>query len=152
MASAGPRAVIAGWKDGVYQGEALLDDDGRGHDDIQIRATVTKSGSDLVVDLTDSHEQVTSFINSSYANTYSAVVVALSYLIDPDTPKNDGHLPADPADRQARNRSLGQSRRPGHLGNQSLRAGDHRGDHQGVGAGLPRPRDGRLGPAVSYRH
>src|SRR5262249_42207092 len=38
----------------------------------------------------DSHEQVASFINSSYANTYSAVVVALSYLIDPDTPKNDG--------------------------------------------------------------
>jgi N-methylhydantoinase B len=84
------RAVIAGWKDGVYRGEAFLDDDGRGHDDIHIRATVTKSGSDLVVDLTDSHEQVASFINSSYANTYSAVVVALSYLIDPDTPKNDG--------------------------------------------------------------
>jgi N-methylhydantoinase B len=84
------RAVIAGWKDGVYRGEAFLDDDGRGHDDIHIRATVTKSGSDLVVDLTDSHEQVASFINSSYANTYSAVVVALSYLIDPDTRKNDG--------------------------------------------------------------
>jgi N-methylhydantoinase B len=84
------RAVIAGWKDGVYQGEAMLDDDGRGHDDIHIRATVTKRGSDLIVDLSDSHEQVASFINSSYANTYSAVVVALSYLIDPDTPKNDG--------------------------------------------------------------
>jgi N-methylhydantoinase B len=84
------RAVIAGWKDGVYQGEAMLDDDGRGHDDIHIRATVTKRGSDLVVDLSDPHEQVASFINSSYANTYSAVVVALSYLIDPDTPKNDG--------------------------------------------------------------
>src|SRR5215472_9665538 len=84
------RAVIAGWRDGVYQGEAMLDDDGRGHDDIHIRATVTKRGSDLIVDLSDSHEQVASFINSSYANTYSAVVVALSYLIDPDTPKNDG--------------------------------------------------------------
>ena len=30
------------------------------------------------------------FINSSYANTYSAAVVALAYLIDPDIPKNDG--------------------------------------------------------------
>jgi N-methylhydantoinase B len=84
------RAMIAEWKDGVYRGEALLDDDGRGHTDIYIRAAVTKRGSDLVIDLSDSHEQVTSFINSSYANTYSAVVVALSYLIDPDTPKNDG--------------------------------------------------------------
>src|SRR5215831_3642078 len=85
-----PRAVILQWKDGVYRGEALLDDDGRGNEDIHIRATVTKRGSDLVIDLSDSHEQVASFVNSSYPNMYSAVVVALSYLIDPDTPKNDG--------------------------------------------------------------
>jgi len=84
------RAVIAEWKDGVYFGEALLDDDGRGNSDIHIRATVTKAGSDLTVDLSDSHEQVASFVNSSYPNMYSAVVVALSYLIDPHTPKNDG--------------------------------------------------------------
>src|SRR4051794_39992349 len=84
------RAVIAEWRDGVYFGEALLDDDGRGNDDIHIRATVTKSGSDLKIDLSDSHPQVTSFINSSYPNLYSSVVVALSYLIDPHTPKNDG--------------------------------------------------------------
>ena len=84
------RAVIAEWRDGVYFGEALLDDDGRGNEDIHIRATVTKSGSDLKIDLSDSHPQVTSFINSSYPNMYSSVVVALSYLIDPHTPKNDG--------------------------------------------------------------
>ena len=84
------RAVIAQWRDGVYEGEALLDDDGRGNNDIHIRATVTKCGSDLTVDLSDSHEQVASFVNSSYPNMYSSVVVALSYLIDPDTPKNDG--------------------------------------------------------------
>jgi N-methylhydantoinase B len=84
------RAVIAQWRDGGYEGEALLDDDGRGNNDIHIRATVTKCGSDLTVDLSDSHEQVTSFVNSSYPNMYSSVVVALSYLIDPDTPKNDG--------------------------------------------------------------
>ncbi len=84
------RAVIAQWKDGVYRGEALLDDDGRGNDDIHIRATVEKRGSDLVIDLSDSHAEVASFVNSSYPNMRSAVVVALSYLIDPDTPKNDG--------------------------------------------------------------
>jgi N-methylhydantoinase B len=84
------RAVIAQWQDGVYHGEALLDDDGRGNSDIHIRATVTKLGTDLTIDLSDSHEQVASFINSSYPNMYSSVVVALSYLIDPDTPKNDG--------------------------------------------------------------
>jgi N-methylhydantoinase B len=84
------RAVIAEWRDGVYHGEALLDDDGRGHADIPIRATVEKRGSDLSIDLSESHPQVSSFVNSSYPNMRSAVVVALSYLIDPDTPKNDG--------------------------------------------------------------
>jgi len=84
------RAIIAEWPDGVYEGEAFLDDDGHRFKDIRIHARVTKSGSDLEVDLTQSHEQVVGFINSSYANTHSAVVVALSYLIDPDIPKNDG--------------------------------------------------------------
>ncbi|MBV9858940.1 MAG: hydantoinase B/oxoprolinase family protein [Alphaproteobacteria bacterium] len=84
------RAVIAQWQDGVYRGEAFLDDDGRGNEDIHIRATVTKRGSGLEIDLSDSHPQVASFVNSSYPNMYSAVVVALAYLIDPETPKNDG--------------------------------------------------------------
>ena len=47
---------------------------------------------------------------------------------------------------------MGQPRGAGHPGDQPLRAGDHRGDHQGAGAGLPRPRDGRLGPALPHRH
>ena len=84
------RAVIASWKDGVYKGEAFLDDDGHKYEDVHIRATVTKKGSDLTIDLTDSHQQVVGFINSSYPNMRSAVAMALAYLIDPHTPKNDG--------------------------------------------------------------
>jgi N-methylhydantoinase B len=84
------RACIAAWKDGVYRGEAVLDDDGHGFRDIYIRAKVTKRGSDLTVDLSDSHPQVTGFVNSSYPNMRSAVAMALAYLIDPETPKNDG--------------------------------------------------------------
>jgi N-methylhydantoinase B len=84
------RACIATWKDGVYRGEAVLDDDGHRYTDVHVRATVTKKGSDVTVDLTDSHPQVVGFINSSYANMRSAVAMALAYLIDPHTPKNDG--------------------------------------------------------------
>ncbi len=84
------RRVIALWRDGAYEGEAFLDDDGRGHEDIAIRARVEKKGSDLLVDLSGSDAQVESFVNSSYANMRSAAVVALSFLIDPETPKNDG--------------------------------------------------------------
>lgn len=84
------RAVFSEWKDGVYEGEALLDDDGRGNEDIRIHAKVTKNGSDLEIDLSKSDPQVTSFVNSSYANTRSAVGMAIAFLIDPDTPKNGG--------------------------------------------------------------
>ena len=84
------RAVVAAWRDGVYQGHATLDDDGHGREDIVIRARVTKSGSDLTVDLTASDPQSTSFVNSSHANMQSAVAMALAYLIDADIPKNDG--------------------------------------------------------------
>ena len=84
------RAIIAEWQDGSYAAEAFLDDDGHGTRDIAIRARIIKQGSDLEIDLSDSHAQVTGFVNSSYANTHSAAVVALSYLIDPDIHKNDG--------------------------------------------------------------
>ena len=51
---------------------------------------MTVRGSDLRIDLGDSHPQVLGFVNSSYPNMRSAVAMALAYLIDPDTPKNDG--------------------------------------------------------------
>jgi N-methylhydantoinase B len=91
-AEAQARAVVATWKDGVFHGEAFLDDDGRGNDDIRIAAKVTKRGSDIEVDLSDSDPQVTSFVNSSHANMHAAVVMAFAYLIDPETPKNSGAL------------------------------------------------------------
>lgn len=86
------RDIIETWKDGVYSGAAWLDDDGRGNDDIAIRANVTVDGSSLTVDLSESAPQVSSFLNSAYANTRSAVAMALAFLLDPDTPKNDGTM------------------------------------------------------------
>lgn len=84
------RACIRPWRDGVYRGESVLDDDGHGASDIAIRATVTKRGDALTVDLRGSHAQVTGFVNSSLPNTMSAVHMAVAYLIDADIPKNDG--------------------------------------------------------------
>src|ERR1700733_16333003 len=86
------RAVVSTWKDGVFHGEAFLDDDGHGRNDIRIVAKVTKLGSDIEVDLTDSDPQSTSFVNSSHANMQAAVVMAFAYLIDADIPKNAGAL------------------------------------------------------------
>ncbi len=74
----------------MFHGEAVLDDDGFGKTDIVIRARVTKQGSDVIVDLTESDPQVTGFINSSHANTQSAVAMAFAFLLDPDIAKNEG--------------------------------------------------------------
>jgi N-methylhydantoinase B len=86
------RAVVSTWKDGTFHGEAFLDDDGRDRRDIRIAAKVTKRGSDIEVDLSESDPQAISFVNSSHANMHAAVVMAFAYLIDPDTPKNSGAL------------------------------------------------------------
>jgi N-methylhydantoinase B len=86
------RAIVATWKDGTFHGEAVLDDDGHGREDIRIKAKVTKRGSDIEVDLTASDPQTTSFVNSSHANMQAAVAMAFAYLIDADIPKNSGAL------------------------------------------------------------
>jgi N-methylhydantoinase B len=84
------RQCVRDWKDGVYRGESILDDDGHGITNIHIRATVTKRGDGIGVDLTDSDPQVIGFVNSAYPNTMSSVHMAFAYLIDPRTPKNEG--------------------------------------------------------------
>ncbi|WP_245284033.1 hydantoinase B/oxoprolinase family protein [Bradyrhizobium sp. Cp5.3] len=86
------RAVVSTWKDGVFYGEAFLDDDGHGRSDIRIAAKVTKTGSQIQVDLSESDPQSTSFVNSSHANMHAAVVMAFAYLIDAEIPKNAGAL------------------------------------------------------------
>jgi len=84
------RGILTSWTDGVYCGEAVLDDDGFDRSNIVIRAHVTKQGSDVTVDLSGSDPQVTGFVNSSFANTQSAVAMAYAFLLDPDIAKNEG--------------------------------------------------------------
>lgn len=84
------RAIVSGWADGEYLGEAVLDDDGFDRTNIVIRARVTKQGSNVTVDLTGSDPQVTGFVNSSHANTQSAVAMAFAFLLDPGIAKNEG--------------------------------------------------------------
>lgn len=86
------RAVVSTWRDGTFYGEAFLDDDGHGRSDIRIAAKVTKTGSQIEVDLSESDPQSTSFVNSSHANMHAAVVMAFAYLIDAEIPKNAGAL------------------------------------------------------------
>jgi N-methylhydantoinase B len=84
------RALVSSWKDGVFHGEAFLDDDGHGRSNVRIAAKVTKSGSSIVIDLSESDPQTTGFVNSPYANMWSACMMAFAFLIDAGIPKNSG--------------------------------------------------------------
>ncbi len=88
------RAEVAGWPDGDYVGEAFLDHDGMGTEDIRVRATLKVRGDQLTVDLHGSQEQVGSYVNSSRANTYSNVYLAVATMMDPEIPKNEAFFEA----------------------------------------------------------
>ncbi|MHC4422995.1 MAG: hydantoinase B/oxoprolinase family protein, partial [Planctomycetota bacterium] len=84
------KAEIASWPEGIYEGESLLDDDGRGRRRLPIRARVSLANGEATVDLSGSAEQLDSFLNSSWANTCSAVYVAFMYLTAGRVAVNDG--------------------------------------------------------------
>ena len=86
------RSFISDWPDGEYFGESLVDDDGFDSELIPIRARVTVAGDTLTIDLGESSQQVTGFINSAYANTRSLAHAAIMYLAPYDVPKNEGSM------------------------------------------------------------
>jgi N-methylhydantoinase B len=90
LAHAHTKRIVESWPDGKWHGEAILDDDGHGRENIAIRATCTKLGGTLTVDLSDSDDQVLGIVNSSYPNMFSAVCMAFAYLLDPEVAKNEG--------------------------------------------------------------
>jgi N-methylhydantoinase B len=88
------RSEVNSWPDGDYVGEAFLDHDGMGNQDIRVRATLRIRGEQLTVDLTGSADQVASFVNSSRANTYSNVYLAVATMMDPEIAKNEAFFEA----------------------------------------------------------
>ena len=86
------RQFISEWPDGVYRGEALVDDDGFDSKLIPIRAKVTIAGDSMTIDLGESSPQVTGFINSAYANTRSLAHAAIMYVAPANVAKNEGSM------------------------------------------------------------
>ncbi|MGD0948208.1 MAG: hydantoinase B/oxoprolinase family protein [Candidatus Binatia bacterium] len=84
------RAEVREWPDGVYTGEACLEHDCQGVQDITVRVTVTVSGETLKLDFTGSDPQTPGFINSSIPNSYSYIFLTLSSMIDDSIPRNEG--------------------------------------------------------------
>ena len=142
------RGFISDWPDGVYRGESFVDDDGFDSKLIPIRATVTIKDDGMTIDLSESHTQVTGFINSVYANTRSLAHAAIMYMAPSDVAKNEGSM--RPVDRRCA-KGADRQRQPAGAclhEHESLRRGGGRGDIQGDVPGRARRGQRRLSPVA----
>ena len=89
-AEARMREAVAAMPDGRYCGEDRTDNDCFRKVDVVIRVALTIKGDNLTVDFTGTDGQISGFKNSSIANTYSSVYLALSSFFDTSIPRNEG--------------------------------------------------------------
>ncbi|MBT0670761.1 hydantoinase B/oxoprolinase family protein [Novosphingobium profundi] len=89
------RAFIASIPDGVYTAEGCSDDDGVTDDPVEAKVTVTIAGDTMTVDTHGSSKQRAGNLNTGFANTVSAVRLALALLYpDAEPDINDGSFRA----------------------------------------------------------
>lgn len=87
------REEISKIPDGEYSAERFMDHDGFDRDTmVKIKLTVKVKGNEICFDFTGSDPQVRGSINSTLANTFSSVCLALFMTIDPEIRKNEGSL------------------------------------------------------------
>ena len=84
------RAAVTELPDGVYFGEDHTDNDCFRKVDIAVKVKLTVSGDQIHADFTGTDPQIEGFKNSSVANTYSSVYLAISSFFDTSIPRNEG--------------------------------------------------------------
>ena len=77
---------LADIKDGAYQFEDILDDDGQGHKDILIKVTVSFDKGNITLDFSGSEKQVAGNINCPLSVTAAAVYYVFRCLMPAQTP------------------------------------------------------------------
>lgn len=84
------RARLAAMRDGTYEFEDYLDDDGFGTEEIPIRVKVVIEGDAVHFDFTGSAPQVPSALNCTASFTKSSAYAALQAAVGGDIPSNSG--------------------------------------------------------------
>ncbi|WP_246308187.1 hydantoinase B/oxoprolinase family protein [Halorarum salinum] len=84
------RAEIAELPDGTYEFSDVLDDDGRGNEDLPVEVAVEVDGDSVVVDFDGTAEQTEGPVNAVFAVTASATYYAVRCVTDPEIPPNHG--------------------------------------------------------------
>ncbi len=86
------KSLIRDIKDGEYEFEDYLDDDGINSKDIKIHLKLIIKGEEAILDFSNSSPQVAGSVNAVYSITLSAVVYVFRSLIEDDIPTNAGLL------------------------------------------------------------
>ncbi len=84
------RSEIEKIPDGVYESEEFMNNDCFSDTPVRIKLALTIRGSDIVADFRGSSPQIRAFKNSPYANTCAATFIAISTIVDPYIPHNEG--------------------------------------------------------------
>ncbi|QKY21356.1 hydantoinase B/oxoprolinase family protein [Halolamina sp. CBA1230] len=84
------RSEIENFPDGTYEFADVLDDDGRGNEDLPIEVAVTVDGDEVGVDFAGTASQTEGPINAVLAVTSSATYYAVRCVTDPEIPPNHG--------------------------------------------------------------
>ena len=85
------RAAFAQIPDGVYTGEAFIDEDVFDPKPVRIAVEVRIEGSDVWMDFADTDPQLKSMFNCPIASSHAAAFAAMRSIIpDKDVPSNDG--------------------------------------------------------------
>ena len=84
------RSAVLALPDGSYFGEDHTDNDCFKKVDIAVRVKLTVDGDQISIDFAGTDPQIEGFKNSSVANTYSSVYLAISSFFDTGIPRNEG--------------------------------------------------------------
>ncbi len=86
------RNLIREIRDGEYEFEDYLDDDGISVEDIKIHLKLIIKEEDAILDFSNSSPQVVGSVNAVYSITLSAILYVFRSLIEDDIPTNAGLL------------------------------------------------------------
>ena len=113
MPTAASGAASTAWPHGIWRAEESIDNDCFEPIDGRIAVALTVEDGKLIVDFAGTSPQVRGFKNSSIANSYSAVYMALASFFEPDLPRNEGTFRQrrDPPARGQHRQSRGRRRR-----------------------------------------
>jgi len=84
------RRAIAQMDNGLYEATLLIEDDVTSDDPLTLHAKVTLEDESMIVDLSQSSDQLASGLNCPESSTISMVHYAIKALVAPELPQNQG--------------------------------------------------------------